>query len=568
MALSLKPQHLSRYKDIARLFFRYGRGDLLHGSGIEDDAGADDPATDGVAERAKQFADDLESLGPTFVKVGQFLSTRGDLLPAEYVASLARLQDRVEPFPFADIERIVAEELGVRLSKAFAVFEDVPIAAASLGQVHRAELRDGRTVAVKVQRPDIEEKVKEDLEAIGEIASFLDAHTETGRRQHFTDMFEEFRRSLLRELDYRTEAKNLTRLATNMESLELVLVPRPVDDYVTARVLTMEFVEGRKVTAMSPLAKLELDGAPLAEELCRAYLRQILVDGFFHADPHPGNVLVTDDGRIALIDLGMTGQVAGTMQEELLKLVLAVSEGHGEDAAGALLRIATPLSDADPKALTPRIAEMVARFQGVRMKDLALGRFLFEAAHAAMDAGYRPPHELTMLGKTLLNVDEVSRELDPAFDPNAAIRRYASELMSERMRKGLSPGRLFAGLLEAKEFAEKLPRRLNQAIDTITENRLRVRVDAIDEVLLLEGLQKIANRITLGLILAAMIVGAALLMRVDTRFRLFGYPGLAILLFLSAAITGGFLAGNILLNDLRSQKSRKQAVARGGPHEP
>ena len=566
MALSLKPQHLSRYRDIARLFFKYGRGDLLHGSGIDDDS-TPGPATNDLAEHAAQFADDLEGLGPTFVKVGQFLSTRGDLLPAEYVAALARLQDRVEPFAFADVERIVAEELGARLSKAFAVFEDIPLAAASLGQVHRAELRDGRAVAVKVQRPGIEEKVKEDLEALGEIAAFLDAHTETGRRQHFADMFEEFRKSLMRELDYRTEAKNLTRLATNMEPLERVLVPRPVDDYVTARVLTMEFVEGRKVTAMSPLAKLELDGAPLAEELCRAYLRQILVDGFFHADPHPGNVLVTDDGRIALIDLGMTGQVAGTMQEELLKLVLAVSEGHGEDAAAALLRIATPLPDADPRTLTPRIAEMVARFQGVRMKDLALGRFLFEAAHVASAAGYRTPHELTMLSKTLLNVDEVSRELDPAFDPNAAIRRHASEITSERMRKGLSPGRLFAGLLEAREFAEKLPRRLNQAIDAISENRVRIRVDAIDEVLLLEGLQKIANRITLGLILAAMIVGAALLMRVETSFRLFGYPGLAILLFLAAAMAGGLLAGNILVNDLRAHKSRQRAVARGAPPE-
>jgi predicted unusual protein kinase regulating ubiquinone biosynthesis (AarF/ABC1/UbiB family) len=564
MALSLKPQHLSRYKDIARLFFRYGRGDLLHGSGIDDEGGKE-PEPNGLEERAEQFADDLEALGPTFVKVGQFLSTRGDLLPTEYVAALARLQDKVEPVPFAEIEQIVAEELGARLSKAFAVFEDIPVAAASLGQVHRAELRDGRAVAVKVQRPRIEEKIKEDLEAIGEIASFLDAHTEMGRRQHFADIFEEFRRSLMRELDYRTEAKNLDRLAENMKSLELVLVPRPVDDYVTARVLTMEFVEGRKVTAMSPMARLEIDGAPLAEELCRAYLRQILVDGFFHADPHPGNVLITDDGRIALIDLGMTGQIAGAMQEELLKLVLAVSEGHGEEAAESLIRIATPLPDADPKALKPRITEMVARFQGVRMRDLALGRFLFEAAHLAADTGYRTPHELTMLSKTLLNVDEVSRALDPTFDPNASIRRNASEITSERMRKGLSPGRIFAGLLEAKEFAEKLPRRLNQAIDAITENRVRVRVDAIDEVLLLEGLQKIANRITLGLILAAMIIGAALLMRVETRFRLFGYPGLAILLFLAAAIAGGLLAGNILLNDLRAGKSRQRAIARGNP---
>jgi len=339
-------------------------------------------------------------------------------------------------------------------------------------------------------------------------------------------------------------------------------VPRPVEDYVTARVLTMEFVEGRKVTALSPLARLEIDGAPLAEELCRAYLRQVLVDGFFHADPHPGNVLVTDDGRIALIDLGMTGQMSPAMQEDLLKLVLAVSEGRGDDAAEIVMKIATHLPDADPKALTRRIAEMVMQFQGLRMKDVALGRFLFDAAHEAAQLGYRPPRELTMLSKTLLNVDQVSRTLDPEFDPNASIRRNASEITAERMRKSLSPGRMFAGLLEAKEFAEKLPRRLNQAIDAITENRVRIRVDAIDEVLLMEGLQKIANRITLGLIVAAMIVGAAMLMRVETRFRLFGYPGLAIILFLAAAISGFLLAGNILLNDLRARKTRVRAASR------
>jgi predicted unusual protein kinase regulating ubiquinone biosynthesis (AarF/ABC1/UbiB family) len=574
MALSLKPKHLARYRDITRLFFKYGRGDLMHGSGVEDDAPADAPAVapDPVApeeaghrERATQLATDLEALGPTFVKIGQFLSTRADLLPADYVEALARLQDKVEPFPFAEVEQIVADELGARLSKAFAVFEDIPLAAASLGQVHRAELRDGRAVAVKVQRPDIHERIKDDLEALGEIAEFLDAHTDLGRRQKFAEMFDEFRKSLLRELDYRLEARNLTLLADHMATLDKVLVPRPVDDYVTGRVLTMEFVKGRKITALSPLAQLELDGAPLAEELCKAYLRQILVDGFFHADPHPGNVLVTDDGRIALLDLGMTGQMAPAMQEDLLKLVLAVSEGRGDAAAEVVIKIATPLDDADPKALTMKIEEMVLQFQGMRMKDIALGRFLFDAAHVAMRAGYRTPKELTMLSKTLLNVDQVARTLDPAFDPNAAIRRNAAEITQERMRKSLSPGRMFAGLLEAKEFAEKLPRRLNQAIDAISENRVRLRVDAIDEVLLMEGLQKIANRITLGLILAALIVGAAMLMRIETRFRIFGYPGLAMLFFLAAAVTGVVLAGNILLNDLRAGKNRVAAAARGRP---
>ncbi|MEO6461562.1 MAG: AarF/UbiB family protein [Candidatus Eisenbacteria bacterium] len=584
MALSLKPQHLSRYRDIAKLFFKYGRGDLLQNSGIEDvepespaagptNGTAAPPARDpadsltpaesaDLREKGDQLADDLEKLGPTFVKVGQFLSTRADILPAAYVEALARLQDKVEAVPFEEIERIVTEDMGVRMSKAFATFEDIPVASASLGQVHRAELRDGRTVAVKVQRPHIREKIREDLEALGEVATFLDGHTELGKRQSFAAMLEEFRKSLMRELDYRQEARNLSLLADHMEGLDLILVPRPIDDYVTSRVLAMEFVQGRKITSMGPLARMELDGAPLAEALCRAYLQQILVDGFFHADPHPGNVLVTDDGRLALIDLGMVAQVAPSMQEELLKLVLAISEGRGEDAAELVVRIGRPLADADSSIVRRRIVEMVLAFQGMQMKDIALGRFLFEAAHMASQAGYRMPRELTMLSKALLNVDQVARELDPTFDPNESIRRQAGDLMRQRMLKSLSPGRMFAGLLEAKEFAEKLPRRLNQLVDAITENRVRVQVDAIDEVLLMEGLQKIANRITMGLIIAAMIIGAALLMQVETSFRILGYPALAIVFFLAAAITGLLLVANILLHDLKAEKARVRAQAK------
>ena len=604
MSLSLKPKHLDRYHAIARLLFKYGRGDLLKDSGLEEltleethsssngssvsgraqvhqapgeilsrQGEAEDGARPGKATatlavdtesrdeataHAAELADDLEAMGPTFVKVGQFLSTRGDLLPPAYIEALARLQDRVEPFRFAEVEVIVSEQLGVRISKAFSWFEERPVAAASLGQVHRAELRSGRVVAVKVQRPGIREQILEDLDALGEIARFVDRHSSLGRRQDFSAMLEEFRTSLLRELDYRQEARNLRRLAENLSSLDRIVVPSPFDDYVTARVLTMEFIQGRKVTALGPLAKLDVDGAPLVEQLCRAYLRQMLVDGFFHADPHPGNVFLTDDCRLALIDLGMVGQLSPSLQEDLLKLLLSISEGSGDDAAAIVLKIGMPLEDADPVAARRRIGDMVMQFQGLHLGEIALGRFLIEAARAASQAGYRMPRELTLVSKTLLNVDEVARRLDPDFDPNAAIRRNASEIMKERMVKSLSPGKLFAGLLEMKEFAERLPRRLNQLIDAVSENRVRIKVDAINEALLMEGLQKIANRITLGLVISAMIVGAALLMRIDTSFRILGYPGIAILFFLIAALSGLMLVANIVLHDLRAEKSKVQ----------
>ncbi|MDB6148809.1 MAG: putative unusual protein kinase, partial [Chthoniobacter sp.] len=320
MSISLSPTHLKRYKDVAMLLIKHGRGDLLKDAPIVDDAleyGAAPP----VPAEARELADDLEKLGPTFIKLGQLISTRADFVPAAYMEALSRLQDHVEPFSYEEVEAIVSVEIGARLSKAFSNFERVPMAAASLGQVHRATLRDGREVAVKVQRPHVREKVSEDLESMHEIAEMLDAHTNVGRRYEFTKMVEELRKSLLRELDYRLEASNLRMMGEQLRNFERLLIPQPVVDYSTGRVLTMDYVPGKKVTKLSPLARLDLDGRGLAEELFRAYLQQILVEGFFHADPHPGNVFLTDDGRVALLDLGMVARIGQNLQDQLLKLL-------------------------------------------------------------------------------------------------------------------------------------------------------------------------------------------------------------------------------------------------------
>src|SRR6185295_13611989 len=224
-------------------------------------------------------------------------------------------------------------ELGVRIAKAFSRFDPKPIAAASLGQVHTAALRDGRLVVVKVQRPGIAKQIAEDFEVLAQIAEFLDEHTELGRRYRFLSMLEELRITIPQELNYEQEARNLVAVAKNLEEFELIQVPQPVLDYSTRRVLTMDYVRGRKITSLGPLASLELGGTALAEELFRAYLKQVLVDGIFHADPHPVNVFVTSDGRIALLDLGMVGHTSPAMQQHLLKILLAISEGKGDEAA-------------------------------------------------------------------------------------------------------------------------------------------------------------------------------------------------------------------------------------------
>ena len=549
MGLSLKPQHLKRYKDVAVLLMKYGRSDLVKAAGLDPILDEESPAATATDPAASELANDLERMGPTFIKLGQLLSTRPDILPLPYLQALTRLQDRVEPFSFAEVEGIVASELGVRLSKAFSEFDAKPLAAASLGQVHRAAMRDGRSVAVKVQRPDIRERVMEDLDALEEIAEFLDAHTEMGRRYGFVQILDEFRRSLLRELDYRQEAQNLTLLRRNLSEFSAIVVPAAIEDYTTSRVLTMEYVSGTKITTLSPVAMLEVKGAELAEQLFRAYLKQILVDGFFHADPHPGNVLVTEAGQIALLDLGMVGRIAPRLQEPLLQLLLAISEGHSDDVVRFALKVGEVRPDFDEPEFSRRVADLVGRHQDAELRNMQVGKAVLEIGRISGDVGLRLPSELTMLGKTLLNLDQIAEALDPTFNPNASIRKNAAEIMRGRLLKSASPGNMFGGILELKEFMERLPGRVNKILDTVANNQLEVKVDAIDEARLMAGFQKVANRITLGLVLAALIIGAAMLMRVETSFRILGYPGLAIIFFLVAAGGGIALMLSILLKD-------------------
>jgi predicted unusual protein kinase regulating ubiquinone biosynthesis (AarF/ABC1/UbiB family) len=549
MGISLKPQHLNRYRQIAWLFMKYGRSDLVKESGLEGALAAEERVTPKEAAKADELADDLEKLGPTFVKLGQLMSTRVEMMPKAYLEALARLQDKVEPFPFDEVEKIVCSELGVRMSKAFSDFDVAPMAAASLGQVHRARLRDGRQVAVKVQRPGIRDAMFEDLDALDEIADFLDNHTAAGKRYEFCQMLDQFRKSLVRELDYRQEANNLTAIGQHLDEFPRIVVPQPIADYSSSRVLTMEYVHGKKITDLNPLARMEFDGSALAEELFRAYLQQILVDGFFHADPHPGNVFITDDYRIALLDLGMVGRIMPGLQEQLLQLLLAISEGRGDDAADIAIKIGEKKEDFAEKDFKHRISEIVAQQQGATVEQMQVGRLVLEVTQASGENGVRVPPELTMLGKTLLNLDQVGRAIEPSFDPNASIRRNAAQIMQQRLMKSLSPGNLFSGVLELKDLLQRLPSRLNKIIDAIANNDMKISVDAIDEKTLVLGFQKVANRITVGLIIAALIVGAAMMMRVETSFRIWGYPGLAILLFLAAAGAGVFLLINILFYD-------------------
>jgi ubiquinone biosynthesis protein len=554
MALSLKPERIKRYKDVVALLIKYGRSDLVQQNDLDLIDGHGEALANTVEPKAEELATDLEQLGPTFIKLGQLLSTRGDLLPEPYLEALGRLQDQIEPFSFDEVEQIVSSELGGRLSKLFAEFDREPTAAASLAQVHRARMRDGRMVVVKVQRPGVREIIVKDLEALEEISEFIDAHTEIGKRYEFSNMLSDLRQSLLRELDFNREAGNLRRLRTSLREFERLVIPEPIEDFTTSRVLTMDYLAGKKITGLSPLRLMELDGPALSEELFRAYLKQILVDGFFHADPHPGNVLITDDDRIAIIDLGMVGHISGSFQENLLRLLLAISEGRGDEAAEVSMRMGEPKPNFDKADFEHRVANLVAQHSDATLDQINAGQVVLEITRISADCWFRLPSEFTLIAKALLNLDRVVYTLFPDFDPNEIIRDEATGILTRQVIKSIEPGNVLTRVIEVKEFVERLPTRVNKILDAIGNNELKIGVDAIDERVVLDGLQKVANRITLGLVLAALIVGAALMMRVETSFRIFGYPGLPMIFFLLAAIAGVVLVGSIIFYDKHPRK--------------
>ncbi len=508
----MNPAHIKRYRQIAMLLLRHGRGDLVRSTGM--DAVLDEEAAEGDPEAAARLAEDLEAMGPTFVKLGQLMSSRVDLFSPPYVEALSRLQDDVAPFSFEEVADIISSELQVRLSTLFPTFESTPLAAASLGQVHRATLRDGREVVVKVQRPGIREQVREDMEVLADLASFLDKHTETGRRYGLAQLLEEFRKALVDELDYRREADNLSRMREMVAGQDLIVVPEPFSDLTTSRVLTMEFVEGKKVTDLGPLGRLDVDGAPLADQLFAAYLDHVLVQGVFHADPHPGNVLLTPEGRLVLLDIGMIARLAPEVRDQLVKLFLALADARPEEVTRIAITLGERLPEFEEAVFARAVADLVGRSADASLAELDIGALVLQLTHKAGEAGLRMDPELVMLGKTLLNLDQVAATLDPDFEPREALQRHMSGLMRSSM--GTTPAAMMASVLEAKEFVEELPGRVNRAFDAVGKGNFELRIKAFDEDEFLRGLHKLANVLAAAVVLAAMILASALLAKPST----------------------------------------------------
>lgn len=535
MSLPVSPRNLKRYVDIARLIARHwNAGWAAPDAEVDESARADEPDDD---ERSARLSDDLERMGPTFIKLGQLLSTRPDITPPRLRKDLARLQSEVTPVDEDEIREAVERELGAKVSSLFSEFEPVPLATASLAQVHAARLRDGRPVVVKVRRPGVADSVRADMSVVGDVAGWLEAHTSLEDRFGLSSTLRDLGAAVERELDYRLEARNLDRIRRIVSGYDRLVVPEVIADYSSTGVLTMERIAGVNLGRISPLRRLEGDHDALARQLFRAYLDQALVHGVVHADPHPGNVMITDDGRLALIDLGMIATVPSAMRDRLLRLILAIAEGEGSAAARIGESLGTPLEDFDAEAFRHAIATRVILHDSSDDGD-SLGRTFAQLTALSGAHGLRPDPSLALLGKTLLNLEETGRLLAPDFEPDREARQYAPLLLLKRAEVEASPTAALRKSLAVKDLLATLPDRAERILDQFESGDFRTRIDLGGEDRIVRALTRVANRITEGLVLAALVIGAALMFRVDTTFRIFGYPGIAMILFGLATLGG------------------------------
>lgn len=553
--MSILPENIERYRKFFALLIKYWNSDILDYSSKKALGNSDDPEPASFENSPEELADDLRKMGPVYIKLGQLLSTRPDLLPEPHLKALRELQDNVDPIDYEIIQTIFEEEVGTRISKAFKEFDQEPLASASIGQVHIAMLHSGQKVAVKIQRPDIHEKFLSDLDTLKGLAEWSVNHSEDARKYNIADLVDELRFTLLKELNYEAEAQNLILLKNNLAQFENLFVPSPILDYCTSKVLTMEFVEGHKVTDVSVLRRMENNLDPLVDDLVRGYLKQIILDGTAHADPHPGNVYITPDNKLALMDLGMVAQFPKQMQDQIMQLMLGLSEYNSTQVISVLLAIST--YDADTANLDnfkKEINRLILDNQNHTAQSMQAGKLIIQMNRIAAHNNIKLPVVLNMLAKILLNLDQIVAVLSPEYKINETIKGYMQEVMQAKMIDDLKSGNILNLALETKKLAEKMPERLNTIMDNLANNKFEIKMKTIDETRFTDAFQKVANRITLGIIIAAMIIGAALLIKVETSLTIMGYPAIAILLFLSAALIGFYVIYQIVVKDENFKK--------------
>lgn len=547
---------LGRLQQIASVLVAYGFGDVVRRIGL---AGAleragrmlhwQDPEALAHMPPPVRVRRALEELGPTFVKLGQMLATRVDLLPPEWTAELGKLQNAVPAVPFEQIRPQLVEDLGAGPEEVFARIEQTPLAAASLAQAHRAWLADGSAVVLKVRRPGIRDTVEADLRLLARAAEIIEARAPDLRRYHPARVVHEFALSLRRELDFAGEGRNAERIAANFAGHDGIVVPKVYWQWTCERLNVQQFLEGIPGTDLAAVDAAGLDRRALARTGADIVLKMVLEDGFFHADPHPGNIFYLPDGRIGVIDFGMVGRVSAGRRFQIVQLLHGLVAREPEAVAAVLAEWAEGSGEPDEARLQADIGAFVDQYHGVPLKDLHMGQMLLDVTAILREHGLSLPPDLALMVKAFLTLEGMGRQLDPDFDMASAAAPYLEQALLRHWLPSAVLRRGRRGLREALALAGDMPREVRRLLRMARRGRLHMQMDVTTLKAFGDQVDRAANRLTMGVVTAALVIGSSIVMHSAGG----GVPSRWLLALGVAGFVGAVLAGLwILLSIWRS----------------
>lgn len=507
-------RHIGRYREIVNILSKHGLGHLLEFVGLRTNLGPawlkkdvnEQPV--GTAQRLRMV---LEELGPTFIKLGQILSTRPDLLPPVYITQLEMLQDKVPPVDFAEIQYTIEKELNLGCGEVFRWLNPIPMASASIGQVHEAYLSTGEHVVIKVQRAGVERVIETDLEIMYDVARLLESRTSWGRFYKVTDMVDEFARSIREELNYITEARNAQRLYDNFQKDPAVYIPKVYWDYSTRRVLVLEFVAGIKITDEQELDKAGVDKTEAGRKFANAILKQLLIDGFFHADPHPGNIAVGQGDTIIFMDFGMVGRLDEWIKERLGWILLNIIRKDINGIIRVLLEIGSPQQKIDRQRLKRDIYHLYDKYYNRPLSEIRIGQALRELLGLSYVYRIRVPVELVLMIRCLVLMEGVVESLAPGISVVELAEPFSKKLVKQKLAPVNLAKTVINYLMELSAISLNLPRHVDNLVQTLEEGDFKVTIEHQNFNKFISRLNLVGNRISFSLIVAAIIVGSSLI---------------------------------------------------------
>ncbi|HJH32083.1 MAG TPA: AarF/ABC1/UbiB kinase family protein [Methanosarcinaceae archaeon] len=486
-------------------------------------------------ERARKV---LEELGPTYIKLGQILSVRQDLIPIKYANELAKLQDAVPPFDFEDVRLLIRQELGAPIDGIFSEFEHEPIAAASIGQVHRAKLHDGTDVVVKVQRPGIKNVIEADLDIMYSIAEFSGEHIHDANLYRLVDVVDEFSRSIHSEMDYTQEARNVDRFLTNFKDDPHIHIPKVYWDFSSERVLTLEYIEGTRSSDFEKIEELGFDKNEIATYGAKAFMKQVFEHGFFHADMHPGNVIIMDDGKIALIDFGMVGHLSDDVRNALIDGLIATSKGD-IDVLVEILRDFDAISeDVDLPALKTDLKYLLDTYYGRSLKQLDASTMMVEMISVLRKHQAKVPASIALLSKGVMTISGFGAMMVPDFNATILAEPYARKLMTKRMRPKSIVSGAFKDIWNFTRMIHKVPTQVTHILDSAEKGYMNVKFEHRGLDRIVSELDAASNRLSFSLIISALIVGSSLIIQTGMEPLVWGVSLLGLLGFSIAGFFG------------------------------